>query len=130
MIIRWRAEHTGSGLLVLPFRGGQTSQWRLNATPPVNDVEDLDTSNRADSGCSAAAGGRGEAGHPAHDPRCAPDHHLYGADHAANREQQSEFGVDHLAVAHTPGLAPCAGVGSSPLGSHRNRCDESSLVQR
>jgi hypothetical protein len=21
MIIRWRAEHTGSGLLVLPFRG-------------------------------------------------------------------------------------------------------------
>jgi hypothetical protein len=26
---------------------------------PVNDVEDSDTSNRADSGCSAAAGGTG-----------------------------------------------------------------------
>ena len=36
---------------------------------PVNDVEDSDTSNRADSGCSAAAGGRGEVCHPAQDPR-------------------------------------------------------------
>jgi hypothetical protein len=40
---------------------------------PVNDVEDSDTSKRADSGCSAAAGGRGEAGHPVHDPRCHRD---------------------------------------------------------
>ena len=33
---------------------------------PVNNVEDSDTSKRADSGCSSTAGGRGEAGHPAH----------------------------------------------------------------
>jgi len=26
-----------------------------------------------------ADGGRGEAGHPAQDPRCAPRHHLHGA---------------------------------------------------
>ena len=46
---------------------------------PVNDVEDSDTSKRADSGCSAAAGGRGEAAHPAQDPRCAPGDHRHGA---------------------------------------------------
>jgi hypothetical protein len=28
---------------------------------------------------SAAAGGRGEAGHPAHDPGCPPRHHFHGA---------------------------------------------------
>ena len=32
----------------------------------VSNVEDSDTSKRADSGCSSTAGGRGEAGHPAH----------------------------------------------------------------
>ena len=52
---------------------------------PVNDVEDSDTSNRADSGCSAAAGGRGEAGHPAQDPRCPPGHRGHGAVRAAHR---------------------------------------------
>jgi hypothetical protein len=46
---------------------------------PVNDVEDSDTSNRADSGCSAAAGGRGEVGNPAENPRCAPPDRLHGA---------------------------------------------------
>ena len=44
------------------------------------------TSKRADSGsCSAANGGRGEAGHPAHDPRCPPGDHLDGAVRAAHR---------------------------------------------
>ncbi len=52
---------------------------------PVNDLVDLDTSKRADSGCSAATGGRGEAGHPAEDPRCPPGHHLHGAIGAAHR---------------------------------------------
>ena len=43
-------------------------------------------SERADSGsCSAATGGRGEAGHPAQDPRCPPGHHLHGAVRAAHR---------------------------------------------
>ena len=39
------------------------------------------TSERADSGrCSAAtSGGRGEAGHPAEDPRCPLGHHCHGA---------------------------------------------------
>jgi hypothetical protein len=46
---------------------------------PVNDVEDSDTSKRADSGCSAAAGGRGEVGNPAENPWCAPPDHLHGA---------------------------------------------------
>jgi hypothetical protein len=52
---------------------------------PVHDVEDSDTSNRADSGCSSAIGGRGEAGHPVEDPRCAPRDRLYGAVRAAHR---------------------------------------------
>ena len=52
---------------------------------PVNDVEDSDTSNRADSSCSTATGGRGEAGHPAKDPRCPPGDHLHGAIRAAHR---------------------------------------------
>jgi hypothetical protein len=37
-------------------------------------------SERADSGsCSAATGGRGEAGHLAKDPRCPLGHHRHGA---------------------------------------------------
>ena len=59
---------------------------------PVNDVEDSDTSKRADSGCSAATGGRGEAGHPAQDPRCAPGHHLHGAVRAAHHGPRSGGG--------------------------------------
>jgi hypothetical protein len=44
------------------------------------------TSERADSGsCSAAVGGRGQAGHPAQDPRCPPGHHRHGAIRAAHR---------------------------------------------
>jgi hypothetical protein len=46
---------------------------------PVNDVVDSDTSKRADPSCSSAAGGRGEAAHPAQDPRCAPGHYRCGA---------------------------------------------------
>ena len=53
------------------------------------DVEDSDTSNRADSGCSAAAGGRGEAGHPAENPRCAPPDRLHGAVRAAHHGPRS-----------------------------------------
>jgi hypothetical protein len=34
---------------------------------------------------SSAAGGRCEAGHPAHDPRCPPGDHLHGAVRAAHR---------------------------------------------
>ena len=59
---------------------------------PVNDVEDSDTSNRADSGCSAAAGGRGEAGHPAENPRCAPPDHLHGAVGATHRGPTARSG--------------------------------------
>jgi hypothetical protein len=59
---------------------------------PANDVEDSDTSNRADSGCSAAAVGRGEAGHPAQNPRCAPPDHLYGAVRAAHRGPTARSG--------------------------------------
>jgi hypothetical protein len=51
----------------------------------VNDVEGSDTSKRADSGCSTAAGGRGEAGHPAQNPRCALRDHLHGVVRAAHR---------------------------------------------
>jgi hypothetical protein len=63
------------------------SRWSRCRTcdSPVNDVEDSDTSKRADSGCSSAAGGRGEAGHPAHDPWCPPGDRLYGAIGAAHR---------------------------------------------
>jgi hypothetical protein len=42
--------------------------------------------------------------------------------HVAKREQQSEFGVDHLEVAHTRSLAPCAAVGSSPAAAVRCLC--------
>jgi hypothetical protein len=49
------------------------------------DSEDSDTSNPADSGCSSATGGRGEAGHPAQNPWCAPGHYLHGAVRAAHR---------------------------------------------
>ena len=52
---------------------------------PVNDVEDSDTSKRADFGCSSATGGRGEVGHPAENPRCAPGDHFHGAIRAAHR---------------------------------------------
>jgi hypothetical protein len=59
---------------------------------PVNDVEDSDTSKCADSGCSAAAGGRGEVGHPAHDPRCPPGDRLHGAVRAAHRGPTARSG--------------------------------------
>jgi hypothetical protein len=48
------------------------------------------------SACSptdrAAAGGRGEAGHPAQDPRCAPGHYRYGAVGAVHRGPRSGGG--------------------------------------
>jgi hypothetical protein len=40
---------------------------------------------RDDSGCCSAANCRGEAGHPAEDPRCPPGHHLHGAVRPAHR---------------------------------------------
>ena len=64
-------------------------RWHLYSDSPGNDVEDSDTSNRADSGCSAAVGGRGEAGHPAQDPRCAPGHRGHGAVRAAHRRPRA-----------------------------------------
>jgi hypothetical protein len=40
---------------------------------------------RDDSGSCSAANCRGEAGHPAEDPRCPPGHHLHGAVRPAHR---------------------------------------------
>lgn len=63
-----------------PARRQACEMLRLSACDsPVSDVEDSDTFERADSGCSSATGGRGEAGHPAQDPRRAPSHHCHGA---------------------------------------------------
>jgi hypothetical protein len=50
------------------------------------------TSNRADSGSCSAPNRRGEAGHPAQDPRCAPGHYRYGAVRAAHRGPRSGGG--------------------------------------
>jgi hypothetical protein len=59
---------------------------------PVNDVEDSDTLKCADPGCSAATGGRGEAGHSAQNPRCPPGHYRYGAVRAVHHAPRSGGG--------------------------------------
>ena len=52
---------------------------------PINDVEDSETTKRADSSCCAVTGGRDEASNPAHDPWCSPGDRLDGAGGAAHR---------------------------------------------
>ena len=59
---------------------------------PVNDVEDSDTSKRANSGSCSAPNRRGEAGHPAQNPRCAPPDHLHGAVGATHRGPTARSG--------------------------------------
>jgi hypothetical protein len=56
--------------------------------PPSNVYKAHAVSGR---GCSEAMGGRGEAGHPAQDPRCAPRHHLHGAVGATHRRPRSRW---------------------------------------
>ena len=74
---RLQGRQTGGTVARAAHSGGRRLGFRI---PPER------TSERADSGsCSAATGGRGEAGHPAQDPRCPPGHHLHGAVRAAHR---------------------------------------------
>ena len=74
----------GGSLALLPLQAQATFR---SVTVVVNGRDDF-TLEKLPAGrrsCSAATSGRGEAGHPAHDPRCPPDHHLHGPVRAAHR---------------------------------------------
>ena len=79
--------YAGTGSLI-----HSVSLRRSSSSASATSIDGSGPARSCDSGCSVASGGRGEAGHPAENPRCAPPDRLHGAVRAAHRGPTTRSG--------------------------------------